>query len=400
MTEQKNPWGKPKKPGGNGLGGAGGGSSGGGNEGGPDLEELISRQHEKIKNILAGRHQHDDRRMFILIVMGALLLWLATGIYRVDSGEQGVVLRFGQYHRTTGSGLNYHLPYPLETVLIPSVESVNKVEIGSRAGTDNPSVRQAVSQLGVQRGDVARDKSLMLTGDRNIVDIDFEVQWKIDTNRPQDFLFNVRDPEGTVRLVAESAMREVVGRNKLDEILTTAQSSIAEDTKEIMQRILDGYRAGVDVIAVNLSRPDVPSPVLDEFQDVKRAEQDKETAESVAEGYRNDILPRAKGEAVKMVQEAIAYKNQVIAEAEGDAARFINVYNAYAAAKDVTKKRIYLETMESLLRGMPKIVSDSKAGNQGVLPILQLPPAQAIRSGATTPTPLTPVTQAQSTGTN
>lgn len=386
MAEQKNPWGKPKKPsGGMGSGGSGSGGNNNDGNGGPDLEEMIRRQQELVKKMFAKGGGEDEKRLMILVLVGALLLWLATGMYRVDSGEQGVVLRFGQYHRTTGSGLNYHLPYPIETVLIPSVESVNKVEIGSRAGSDNPSVREArfAGAALSQDSNISRDKSLMLTGDRNIVDIDFEVQWKIDTNRPQDFLFNVRDPEGTVRLVAESAMREVVGRNKLDEILTTAQSKIAEDTKEIMQRILDSYKAGVDVIAVNLSRPDVPSPVLDEFQDVKRAEQDKETAESVAEGYSNDILPRAKGEAVKLVQEATAYKNQVIAQAEGDAARFISIYNAYANAKDVTKKRIYLETMESLLRGMPKVVADSKGGAQGVLPILQLPQAQPAKPQST-----------------
>ena len=167
-------------------------------------------------------------------------------------------------------------------------------------------------------------------------------------------------------------MREVIGRNNLADILTTAQSEIAEDTRYIMQQMLDDYKAGIEVIAVNLSKPDVPAPVIDEFQDVKRAEQDKETAESVAEGYSNEIIPKAKGRAVQMTQEAIAYKNRVIAEAEGNAARFESVYDEYRLAKDVTKKRIYLETMEEIMEGMNKIIIDGQSGSQGILPYLPL----------------------------
>jgi membrane protease subunit HflK len=198
------------------------------------------------------------------------------------------------------------------------------------------------------------------------------VQWKIDAASPQNFLFSLRDPEVTVRAVAESAMREVIGRNKLEEILTSAQSKIADDTLAIMQEILASYKSGIEVIAVNLSRPDVPRPVIDEFQDVKRAEQDKATAESVAEGYRNEILPRAKGDAVKQVQDAIAYKNRVIAEAKGDAARFLEVYAEYKKAPEVTKKRMYLETMEQVMGGMTKVIVEQKGG-QGVVPVLPLP---------------------------
>jgi membrane protease subunit HflK len=381
MADKKNPWAR----GGNNSGGSGSGGTGGtppssgGNKPGRDYERLLREQHDRVKSMFGG---HEGR--LIPLVLGALaLLWVASGVYRVNSDELGVVMRFGKYSRTTTPGLNYHLPVPIETVIIPSVTTVNKVEIG-RGGTnaDNPSVRQARAAFADRAMPQLREGQ-MLTGDRNIVDVDFEVQWKIDASAPERFLFNMRDPASNVKSVAESAMREVIGRNKLDDILTSAQSQIAEDTKQIMQEMFDRYDAGVEIIAVNLSRPDVPQPVIDEFQDVKRAEQDKQTAESVAEGYANEIIPKAKGEAAKMNQDAEAYKSKVIADAEGDAARYNQIYTQYALAKDVTKKRMYLETMEQVLKGMPKMVIDSKAqGNGGMM---QWVPTPAPRN--TTPAP-------------
>ncbi len=363
----KGPWGN----------GPSGGGNNGGNRGGrkpdpqqPDLDELIRKGQQSFKGMLGGGNGGNggNARALGLVGLAIGLLWLGSGIYRVNPDELGVVLRFGEYHRVTDPGLNYHLPYPVETVLIPSVTSVNKEEIGFRSA----SSRSRNNASGFDK------ESLMLTGDRNIVDVDFEVQWKIDSQSPEDFLFNVRSPSYIIKPVAESAMREVIGRNDLSDVLTTAQSQIAEDTKELMQEMLDDYSAGIEVIAVNLSRPDVPSPVIDEFQDVKRAEQDRETAESVAEGYRNEILPKAKGQAVQMVQEAEAYKNKVVADAQGDAARFSSVYAEYKQAKDVTKKRIYLETMEEVMSGMNKVIMDEGAGN-GVLPYL---PLKTLRSGS------------------
>ncbi|MAR57288.1 MAG: FtsH protease activity modulator HflK [Rickettsiales bacterium] len=355
---QKGPWGNTPS--------GGGGGNGRRPERNKEFDDLLRKSQDSFRGMFGdggrrrtGGGDPNSGKIIGLVVVALVVLWLGSGLYRVNPDELGVVLRFGEYHRTTGPGLNYHLPYPVETVMIPSVTSVNKVEVGSRTGGGRTS---ATSK-----------ESLMLTGDRNIVDIDFEVQWKIDSTVPQNFLFNVRDPEGTIKPVAESAMREVIGQNKLGDVLTTAQSEIAEDTRELMQDMLDEYGAGVEIIAVNLSRPDVPQPVIDEFQDVKRAEQDRETAESVAEGYRNQIIPRAKGEAVKMVQDAEAYKARVTAEAEGDAARFVSVYTEYKQAEDVTRKRIYLETMEELMSGMNKIVIDqSGGGTQGVLPYLPL----------------------------
>ncbi|MBN8544133.1 MAG: FtsH protease activity modulator HflK [Alphaproteobacteria bacterium] len=363
----QSPWGK--RPSGNG-GGMRPPSGGGGGQPQMDLDALLRKAHERMRGAMGPDGGASEKRIAGMILAALAVLWLISGVYRVNPDELGVVLRFGEYQRTEGPGLNYHFPYPVESVMIPSVTTVNKVEIGGGGAVENPTIRRASAEMSYLP---QNHESLMLTSDRNIVDIGFEVQWKIDGTNPQDFLFNVRDPAGSVKAVAESAMREVIGRNKLEDVLTTAQSQIAEDTKAIMQRIFDQYKAGIEVIAVNLSKPDVPDPVLGEFQDVKRAEQDKETAESVAEGYRNDIIPRAKGEAVQMVQAAEAYKNRVVAEAQGDVARFNKIYEQYVNAKDVTRKRMYLETMEAVMKGMPKVIIDESAKGTGVVPVLPLP---------------------------
>ncbi len=381
MANNKNPWAR----GGN-SGGTGGGSGNGGNNGGmggpkkpaPDMEKILRMQHDRMRGWFGNGN---EKRAIPLVLAAIFVLWIASGIYRVNPDELGVVLRFGKYERTTTPGLNYHLPAPFETVLIPSVTTVNKVEIGRQGSSaDNPTLRQS-KVLNADRSTQQLREGQMLTGDRNIVDVDFEVQWKIDVSAPEDYLFNMREPELNVKSVAESAMREVIGRNKLDDILTSAQSQIAEDTKSIMQEMFDRYQAGVEILAVNLSRPDVPQPVIDEFQDVKRAEQDKQTAESVAEGYANEIIPTAKGQSAKMNQDAEAYKAKTIADAEGNASRYNQIYTQYAQAKDVTKKRIYLETMEEVLKGMPKMIIDRKAqGNGGMM---QWVPTPAPRNAAT-----------------
>ncbi len=371
MADNQSPWGK--KPSGGAGGGHGGGNAGGGGGKGPGnpFEKIIRDSKDKMRGAIPKPGDGNERDLIIVVFCVFLLLWLGSGIYRVNSDELGIVMRFGQYSRTALPGLNYHLPAPIESVLIPSVTTVNTVEIGNRAGSaENPSIRIAKSAYSDRAGSVApaQSEGLMLTGDRNIVDIDFTVQWKIDATNPEKFLFNMRNPAGNVRIVAESAMREVIGRTKLDDVLTGAQSQIAEDTKTLMQQMFNEYDAGIEIIAVNLSRPDVPQPVIGEFQDVKRAEQDKQTAESVAEGYRNEIIPRAKGDAAKMIQDSEAYKAKVIADAQGNASRFKQIYTEYAQAKDVTKRRIYLETMEEVLKGMPKIIME-KGGQVSVLPL-------------------------------
>lgn len=382
MANTNSPWGR--KPGGGhgGRGGNGGGNSnGGGNRpqgpagGGNNnpLDKLMRDARDRMRGGV-GNPGGDEKRLALVIGAVVFGLWLGSGIYRVNSDELGVVLRFGEYNRTATPGLNYHLPYPVETVLVPSVTTVNRMEVGFRGhAVENPTVRAAKMAAPGSSSSVENREGLMLTGDRNIVDIDFEVQWKIDAAHPEKFLFNMRDAAGNIKPVAQSAMREVIGRNKLDDVLTTAQSQIAEETKQLMQQMFDEYDAGVEIIAVNLSRPDVPQPVIDEFQDVKRAEQDKQTAESVAEGYRNEIIPRAKGDGAKMLEDAAAYKARVVADATGDAARFKQIYAEYAQAKDVTKRRMYLETMEAVLKGMPKLIVDGAAkGAGGVMSVLPL----------------------------
>lgn len=374
MPKHSNPWGRKPQQSGRPGGPSNNNTGGGGNAPRPDLDALLRQSHARMRGMMGGS-DGNEKRIAGIVLAGLVMLWVASGLYRVDSNEIGVVLRFGQYTgRLAEPGLNYHLPYPIEQVIIPSVTSINKVEVGFRGGAaENPSVRVR-NYISLDNASPQNREGLMLTADRNIVDIDFEVQWKIDEAAPNKYLFNMRDPELSIKSVAEAAMREVIGRNKLDDILTTAQSKIAEDTKTIMQQIFDEYDAGVQIVAVNLSRPDVPQPVIDEFQDVKRAEQNKETAESVAEGYRNELLPKAKGEAAQMEQDALAYKAKVIADAEGDVARYNSIYKEYLQAKDVTKRRMYLETMEAVMKDMPKMIIDPSArGNGGAVQMLPVP---------------------------
>ncbi len=310
-------------------------------------------------------------RSLLLLGLGIGLLWLGSGIYRVNADELGVVQRFGQYHRTTQPGLRYHLPYPIESVQKPSVTRINTVDIGASAsqlGQEiySRSFAEAANFSPLQ-------ESQMLTGDSNIVEINFEVQWKINAAEPEKFLFNVRDAAGTVKPVAESAMREVVGQMKLQDILTTEQGNIATRTQAIIQGTLDAYDAGIEVVGVNISKPDVPDEVIESFQDVKKAQQDRETTVNVAQRYRNEIIPKANGDASRMEQEALAYKNQVVNRAKGDSSRFLAVYEEFRQAQDVTRKRIYLETMEQIMQGMQKVIVDEKgSGAGGVVPYLPL----------------------------
>lgn len=368
------PWGPRPSGGGSGSGSGGGGPRRPNDPQQPDFNELLRRSQESFNNMFGGSGGY---RSFILVGIGLVVLWLGTGIYRVNADELGVVQRFGQYHRTTEPGLHYHLPYPVESVQKPSVTSINTVDIGSSAGQLNQQIysRSGASVSGMS----PLQESQMLTGDSNIVEINFEVQWKINAAEPEKFLFNVRDAAGTVKPVAESAMREVVGQMKLQDILTTEQGTIATRTQEIIQGVLDEYDAGIEVAGVNISKPDVPDEVIESFQDVKKAQQDRETTVNVAQRYRNEIIPKANGDASRMEQEALAYKNQVVNRAEGDTSRFLAVYEQFRLAQDVTRKRMYLETMEEVMRGMQKIILDDKATSAGgvvpYLPLRELSPA-------------------------
>lgn len=315
-------------------------------------------------------------RGVLLLILVAVAIWLGTGIYRVDTDEQGVVLRFGKVHSVTEPGLRYRLPWPIESVLTPKVTTVNREEVGFR------SLGETAARAGQQR-DVP-EESLMLTGDENIVDIDFTVLWQVKD--AGQYLFNVVDPARTIKQVAESAMREVVGKNNIQFILTDGRTKIADDTRLLMQSILDGYNAGVVVNQIALQRTEPPASVIDAFRDVQAAQADRERTQNEAEAYRNDIVPRARGEVQRLLQQAEAYKQEVVANARGEASRFSQVYEEYRQARDVTAKRMYLETMEQILRGTNKVVIDSRGGN-GVVPYLPLNELQK------KPTPAQPAQQ-------
>lgn len=331
----------------------------------PDLEDLLRRGQERVRSLMPGGGAFGNRGLLVLALV-IVTAWLLSGFYRVESDEQGVVLRFGSWVKTTQPGLNYRLPWPVESVITPKVTRVNREEVGFRSGGEG-AARQAAQR------DVA-EESLMLTGDENIVDIDFAVLWVIKD--AGQFLFNIENPPATIKAVAESAMREVVGKNQIQRILTEGRQPVEQATRDLMQTILDQYQAGVQITQVNLQKVDPPAAVIDAFRDVQSAQADRERQQNEAEAYRNDIIPRARGEAQRLVQQAEAYKQEVVSLAQGEAARFISVYNEFKVAKDVTAKRLYLETMEQVLRGMNKIVIDTPRGAPGVVPYLPLPELQ------------------------
>jgi membrane protease subunit HflK len=307
-----------------------------------------------------------------LIILGliAVGVWFASGFYRVQPDQQGVVLRFGEWVRTTGPGLNYHLPSPIESVLTPSVTRENRIEVGFRSGPEG----RLVSQRDLT------DESMMLTGDENIVDIDFTVVWRIKD--AGQYLFNVRDPEGLMKVAAESAVREVVGQTAVQQALTEGRGRIESDARTLLQTLLDSYKAGIELTQVQLLAVDPPAPVVDAFNDVQRARADRERLRNEAEAYRNDIIPRARGEAEQMLQQAQAYREEVMNRAQGDAKRFVSVYDAYRVAPEVTQQRIYLETMEQVLRSSNKMIIDKGEGGAGVVPYLPLPDLKQARPAA------------------
>ena len=354
-----------------------GGRPGGGQQP-PDLEELLRRSQEKVRKIFpggAGGGFGGNRKALIAISLILIAVWLASGFYRVQPDEQGVVLRFGKWIKTTQPGLNWHIPAPIETVFMPKVTRSNRVEIGFRSAAE-------IGGAGASR-EVANE-SLMLTGDENIVDINFVLLWMIKD--AGQFLFNIRDPEATVKAVAESVMREIVGKTPIAEATTEARGRIEQQARDQTQAILDGYGAGILVTQVQLQKVDPPSEVIEAFRDVQRAQADRERAQNEAESFANDILPRARGEAERISQEAQAYRQEVVARSEGDAQRFLAVYQEFSKARDVTIKRIYLETMEDVLHGMNKVLIDQSGKGAGVVPYLPLPELERrARERAATP---------------
>ena len=337
----QNPWGNNNGP-------RGGGEP-------PQIDEIIRKSQDHIKQALPG-----GMGGFSLILLVLVGLWLASGIYFVEPNEQAVVQRFGKWTESTGPGAHYHLPFPIESRQIRGVTDENQIEVG----VSGPIVQR--SQLRSNRG---LSESRMLTGDENIVEVKFNLVWRI-----QDlgaFLFNLKDQEQTIKAVAESVMRELVGQEAISSIITSERASLQTQARTLVQQSLDDYDSGVEILRVQISAAEAPEEVKDSFLDVQRAEAEKQQKINDADRYRKSVVPRADGEAKRLVNDAEAYKARVVAEATGESARFLSVYNEYAKAKDVTRKRIYLETMEEILAGMDKTVIDSGVGS-GVVPYLPL----------------------------
>src|SRR4030088_331653 len=327
----------------------------------PDLEEFLRRSQDKLRSVLPGGNL--GGKGLGLIVLAAIAIWGLSGFFRVHPDELGGVLRFGKYVRDAKPGLNYHLPYPIESVLTPKVTRVNRIDIGMRLVED------------LRRGTTVRDvpeESLMLTGDENIVDVDFSVFWVVKPEGAGDYLFNIQQPEGTVKAVAESAMREVIGRSTIQPILTGARQSIETAVHELMQQTLNKYGSGIQITQVQLQKVDPPNQVIDSFRDVQAARANLEQSQNEAQTYANKVVPDARGRAEQGKQNAEASREQTVAEAKGATARFLKVYDEYKKAPDVTRQRMYLETMERLFGGTDKIIMDSGAGVVPYLPLDQL----------------------------
>ncbi len=321
-----------------------------------DFEGFVAIARDSLGGLV--RLPRFDRRGRWLLVALVAVAWAATSIYKVQPDEQGVVLRFGKWVDTTEPGLHFHLPYPIETVLLPKVTQINQIQLGDQAAG--------------AAGDSAagRDRQ-MLTGDENIVEADCAVFWKIKD--AGQYLFRVDDPQAAVKIAAEGALREVIGRTPIQAAMSDKRQQIADETKELLQNLLDAEQAGVLITQVQLQRVDPPTAVIDAFNDVQRARADQERARNEAEAYSNDILPRARGEAEHIRQEAEGYKTQVVNLAEGEANAFLSVYQGYENAKEVTSWRMYLESLDEVLKKSTKVIVDSSGkGVSGVIPYMPL----------------------------
>jgi modulator of FtsH protease HflK len=357
------PW---NSQGGGGPWGGGGGSNPWGRGGGfggnrpPDLEELLRKSQERFKRALPGGVFGSGRGLF-LVVLAVLIVWFAFGIYRVQPEEQGVELVFGKWTETTTPGLHYNWPAPIGHVETPKVTRVNRVEVGFRTGYD-PS-------RGTSSRDVSQE-SLMLTGDENIIDIQFVAFWII--NDAGKYLFHIRNPEETVQNAAESAMREIIGKTTFEFARTQGRAKIESEARQLMQQILDLYGAGIQITQVEMQRVDPPGSVIEAFRDVQAARADKERAINEAQAYYNEVTQKAGGAAERVIKEAEAYKAEKIAVAQGEAQRFTEIYVQYAQARDITRRRIYLETMERILGDMNKVLVEGGATASGTVPYLPL----------------------------
>lgn len=363
----KNPWGS----GGNDNGGRGKGPGRGNPE--PDIDDILSRMQDGMKGFLPGDFGGGKTILMGLGVLAAL--WLASGFYTIGPGEHAVIQRFGAWEKTVDTeGLNYRFPAPIETLNKFNVNEIRTMNIGFASPVASPR--------GNVGGQDVPEESLMLTSDFNIVDLDFVVQWNI--SNAEDYLFNIENPENTLRKAAQSAIREVVGQTRMFSIITTERGAVADQAKSIMQKILNDYKSGINITQVLINSAEVHPDVQSAFQDVQSAKQDAEDVQNRAQAYREDIIPKARGAATRIKQEAEAYKQSAIARATGDADRFNSVLSAYQSGQDVTKERMYIETMEQVLKNAQKIILDDN-GKQGVVPYLPLEGMTAPKPAAKEP---------------
>ena len=358
-NDQKGGW---QQGGGGGGRGPWGQGPGGGNRGGgggvqpPNIEDLMKRGRERLKGMFPN---HSPSLIVVALVAGVLLLlWVITGFYSIQPAEQGIVLRFGQVVETLGPGFHIRLPQPIEIVLRPDIQAENQINIGFRTADDGEATSSS---------DLSHE-SMMLTGDENIIDIDFAVFWRIAN--AQDYLFQVQnvDPE-IIKAIGESAMREAVGQNKVDDIQMGSRAKIQDQVRKTMQQVLDSYKAGVTITRVTLQTAQAPQPVIDAFRDVQAATSDQSRKVNEAQRYSNEILPQAKGAAAKILQDAEASKQQSVTLAQGEAQRFLSILEQYKASPQVTRERLYIETMQRILAGANKVIVPAN----GVVPYLPLP---------------------------
>ncbi len=376
------PWGGGGNRGGQGGDNNGGGRkpSGGGGGGNrpdmPEIDEIVRKGQEQLRVLMGGKGgsrnssgggQGGGQAPSLgfggvgLIALAAIVFWGFNSFYRVDTSEQSVELFLGKYYKTGNEGLNF-APWPLVTKEIL------------------PVTKENIEDIGVGRG-IRADEGLMLTGDENIVDVDFQIVWNI--NDPQKYLFNLNSPRETIRAVSESVMREIVARTDLTPILTTGKGAIAADLQTLIQETLDSYDAGVSIVRVNFDKADPPREVADSFREVQAAEQTRDTLEKQADAYSNKVVAEARGEAAQLLEQAEGYRSQTVNEAEGEASRFIAVYNEFEKAPEVTRKRLYLETMERVLGRVDKVIIDENAeGGQGVVKYLPLNELNKNKGGA------------------
>ncbi|MEQ1578552.1 MAG: FtsH protease activity modulator HflK [Hyphomicrobium sp.] len=365
------PWSKDNGGSGGGWKGGGGGGGGpwgqgpGGPNQPPDIEEMLKRSQDRMKQVMKGGSGVPGGLIFLGAALAAAVVGFYAFFFQVNPGEQGIVMRFGQFVRQEGAGLHFKWPPPFEEVQLLNVTNENIVEVGTRTQASQRNNRYSTP---VTPRDMP-EESLMLTSDENIVDIDFVVLWSIAN--AENYLFSIERPDDTVKDVAESAMREIIGRSKIGDVLAPGREPIEIAVKGLMQDVLDSYKSGVKINQIKIQQAQAPAQVRAAFEDVISAIQDRDRAQNEARGYANKVIPEARGEAQRILQAAQGYKEQSIADATGQTARFLSVYEQYKKAPDVTRKRMYLETMEGVMGSSDKIIIDSKAGN-GVVPYLPL----------------------------